>query len=130
MRQLRSIRFRLSAVFFFFFVVVLVLGFFSIDRLSDFNRVSADIRDRWLPNTRLLGDLNNFTSDFRAAEGRYLLSQTPAQLAATDGEMEQLDLLIGRAQRDYERIRNAPDETRLYEQFTARWSRISRNVVF
>src|SRR6202011_3441199 len=75
-----------------------------------------------LPNTRLLGDLNNFTSDFRAAEGRYLLSQTPAQLAATDGEMEQLDLLIGRAQRDYERIPNAPDEMRLYEQFTARWS--------
>jgi two-component system, OmpR family, sensor kinase len=122
MRQLRSIRFRLSAVFFFFFLLVLVLGFFSIDRLSDFNRVSADIRDRWLPNTRLLGDLNNFTSDFRAAEGRYLLSQTPAQLAATDGEMEQLDLLIGRAQRDYERIRNAPDETRRYEQFKARWS--------
>jgi two-component system OmpR family sensor kinase len=122
MRQLRSIRFRLSAVFFFFFLLVLVLGFFSIDRLSDFNRASADIRDRWLPNTRLLGDLNNFTSDFRAAEGRYLLSQTPAQLAATDAEMEQLDLLIGRAQRDYERIRNAPDETRRYEQFKARWS--------
>jgi two-component system, OmpR family, sensor kinase len=122
MRQLRSIRFRLSAVFFFFFLLVLVLGVFSIDRLSDFNSVSADIRDRWLPNTRLLGDLNNFTSDFRAAEGRYLLSQTPAELAATDREMEQLDILIGRAQRDYERIRNAPGETRLYEQFKTHWS--------
>src|ERR1043166_6625366 len=122
MRHLRSIRFRLSAVFFFFFLLVLVLGFFSIDRLSDFNRVSADIRDRWLPNTRLLGDLNNFTSDFRAAEGRYLLSQTPAELAATQKEMEQLDLLIGRAQRGYERIYNDPSESRLYEQFKARWS--------
>ena len=122
MRQLRSIRFRLSAVFFFFFLLVLVLGVFSIDRLSDFNSVSADIRDRWLPNTRLLGDLNNFTSDFRAAEGRYLLSPTPVQLAATDREMEQHDILIGRAQRDYERIRNAAGETRLYEQFKARWS--------
>src|SRR5215471_15347358 len=122
MKQLRSIRFRLSAVFFFFFLLVLVLGFFSIDRLSDFNSVSADIRDRWLPNTRLLGDLNNFTSDFRAAEGRYLLSQTPAELAATAKEMEQLDVLIARAQGGYERIANAPDETRLYEQFKARWS--------
>jgi len=122
MRQLRSIRFRLSAVFFFFFLLVLVLGVFSIERLSDFNRVSADIRDRWLPNTRLLGDLNNYTSDFRAAEGRYLLSQTPAQLAATETEMEQLDILIGRAQRDYERIRNDANETRLYERFKARWS--------
>jgi two-component system OmpR family sensor kinase len=122
MRQVRSIRFRLSAVFFFFFLLVLVLGLFCIERLSDFNRVSADIRDRWLPNTRLLGDLNNFTSDFRAAEGRYLLSQTPAQLASTETEMEQLDLLIGRTQRDYERISNDANEIRLYEQFRARWS--------
>src|ERR1043166_6793099 len=122
MRHLRSIRFRLSAVFFFFFLLVLVFGFFSIDRLSDFNRVSADIRERWLPNTRLVGDLNNFTSDFRAAEGRYLLSQTPAELAATEKEMEQLDLFIGRAQRGYERIRNDANEARLYQQFKARWS--------
>src|SRR5580693_3040461 len=122
MRLLRSIRFRLSAVFFFFFLLVLVLGVFSIGQLSDSNRVSADIRDRWLPNTRLLGDLNNFTSDFRAAEGRYLLSQTQAQLAATEMEMEQLDVLISRAQQGYERIANDPSETRLYEQFKARWS--------
>ncbi|HEV3395189.1 MAG TPA: MCP four helix bundle domain-containing protein, partial [Xanthobacteraceae bacterium] len=128
MRQLRSIRFRLSAVFFFFFVLVLVLGLFSIGRLSDFNRVSADIRDRWLPNTRLLGDLNNFTSDFRAAEGRYLLSQTPAEVAATEKEMEELDLYIERAQRGYERIHNDPGESRLYEQFTARWNDY-RNLV-
>jgi len=122
MKQLRSIRFRLSAVFFFFFVLVLVLGLFSIERLSDFNRVSADIRDRWLPNTRLLGDLNNFTSDFRAAEGRYLLSQTPGDLAATEKEMEELDLFIGRAQTAYERIRNDRDETRIYDQFRTQWS--------
>jgi two-component system OmpR family sensor kinase len=128
MRQLRSIRFRLSAVLFFFFLLVLVLGLFSIGRLSDFNRVSADIRDRWLPNTRLLGDLNNFTSDFRAAEGRYLLSQTPAEVAATEKEMEELDLYIERAQRGYERIHNDPGESRLYEQFKARWNDY-RNLV-
>jgi signal transduction histidine kinase len=125
---LRSIRFRLSAVLFFFFLLVLVLGLFSIGRLSDFNRVSADIRDRWLPNTRLLGDLNNFTSDFRAAEGRYLLSQTPAEVAATEKEMEELDLYIERAQRGYERIHNDPGESRLYEQFKARWNDY-RNLV-
>ena len=122
MRLLRSIRFRLSAVFFFFFLLVLVLGVFSIGQLSDSNRVSADIRDRWLPNTRLLGDLNNFTSDFRAAEGRDLLSQTPAERATTEKEMEELDLFISEAQRGYERIRNDADETQLYEQFKARWS--------
>jgi len=122
MRQLRSIRFRLSAVFFFFFLLVLVLGFFSIGRLSDFNQVSADIRDRWLPNTRLLGDLNNFTSDFRAAEGHYLLAQTAAERAASEKEMETLDLFIAQAQRRFEGIRNDADENRLYERFKTRWS--------
>jgi two-component system, OmpR family, sensor kinase len=121
MRNPRSIRFRLSAVFFFFFLLVLVLGLFSIGRLSDFNRVSSDIRDRWLPNTRLLGDLNNFTSDFRAAEGRYLLSQTPAEVTAVQKEMDALDLFIAQAQSGYERIYHDQMEDQLYDQFKARW---------
>jgi two-component system OmpR family sensor kinase len=122
MRQPRSIRFRLSAVFFFFFLLVLVLGLFSIGRLSDFNRVSSDIRDRWLPNTRLLGDLNNFTSDFRAAEGRYLLSATPAETTLTAKEMNELDLFVAQAQSGYERIYHDVAESQLYEQFKARWN--------
>ena len=74
MRQPRSIRFHLSLVFIFFFLLIFFLGMLSIARLRDFNKVSADIADLWLPNTRVLGDLNNYTSDFRAAEGNMLLS--------------------------------------------------------
>ena len=65
--QPRSIRFHLSLVFCFFFLLVIVLGLFTMSRLSDFDRVSAGVVDVWLPNTRVLGDLNNYTSDFRAA---------------------------------------------------------------
>src|SRR5882762_9533951 len=74
MRQPRSIRFHLSLVFIFFFLLIFFLGMLSIARLRDFNNVSADIADLWLPNTRVLGDLNNYTSDFRAAEGNNLLA--------------------------------------------------------
>ena len=73
----RSLNFLLSLVFSFFLLLVTVLGLFSIERLSEFNRSAADVRDIWLPSTRFIGDLNNFTSDFRAAEG-HLLSSTPA----------------------------------------------------
>ena len=83
MRQPRSIRFHLTAVFLLFFSLVVVLGLFSIWRLSNFNRLSADVAELWLPNTRVLGDLNNFTSDFRAIEGSNLLSSDPAEAAAT-----------------------------------------------
>ena len=78
MRQPHSIRFHLTAVFLLFFLLVVVLGMFSIWRLSNFNRLSADVAEVWLPNTRALGDLNNFTSDFRAIEGSNLLSSDPA----------------------------------------------------
>jgi two-component system OmpR family sensor kinase len=122
MKNPHSIRFRLSAVFFFFFVLVIVLGLFSIGRLSDFNRVSADIRDLWLPNTRILGDLNNYTSDFRAAEGTLLLSSTPAEIAASRQDMQELDRLVAQAQVAYERLRHEAEEANLYAQFKALWT--------
>src|SRR5262249_33428316 len=104
MRQPRSIRFHLSLVFFLFFLLVIVLGLFSISRLTDFNRVSTGIADVWLPDTRILGDLNNFTSDFRATEGRDLLSSSASQIATTKSEIELLDGLIAQAQRGYEQL--------------------------
>ncbi len=122
MRQSRSIRFHLSAVFFFFFLLVVVLGLFSISRLSDFDKVSSDIVDLWLPNTRVLGDLNNFTSDFRAAEGSALLSTRASDLAASEAEMGELDRVIAEAEASYERIAHDAEETALHARFTALWT--------
>src|SRR6202035_2842187 len=69
MRRTRSIRTRLSLVFLFLFGLVALLGAFGIGSLSYFNGASSRVRDRSLPSTRVLGGLNNLTSDFRAAEG-------------------------------------------------------------
>ena len=90
-------------------------------RLRDFNNVSADIADLWLPTTRVLGDLNNFTSDFRAAEGSDLLSSNASEIAAIEKEMVELDRSISQAQYSYERLRHDPDEAGLYAQFRESW---------
>ena len=121
MRQPRSISFHLSLVFFLFFLLVIVLGLFSISRLTDFNRVSTGIADVWLPDTRILGDLNNFTSDFRATEGRDLLSSSASQIATTKGEIELLDGLIAQGQRGYEQLNHDAMESGLYAQFKDKW---------
>jgi signal transduction histidine kinase len=121
MRQPRSIRFHLGIVFFFFFLLVIVLGLFSISRLSNFNLVSKNIAELWLPNTRVLGDLNNFTSDFRAVEGSNLLASDASEIAATEKEMEQLDRSIAQAERNYEQIRHDAAENALYVRFKERW---------
>jgi signal transduction histidine kinase len=122
MRQPRSIRFHLTAVFLIFFLLVVVLGSFSIWRLSNFNRLSADVADVWLPNTRVLGDLNNFTSDYRAIEGSNLLSSEPAEIAATEKQMAALDRSIAEAERGFEQIRHDATETDLYAAFKAHWT--------
>jgi two-component system OmpR family sensor kinase len=130
MQQLRSIRLHLSAVCFFFFLLVIVLGLFSISRLGEFNKVSADVADVWLPNTREIGDLNNFTSDFRAAEGNDVLSasESETEIAAAQKEMDELDRSIAQAQRRYARIPHDAVETGLYAQFQESWARY-RGVV-
>jgi len=128
MKQPRSIRFHLSLVFFFFFLLVIVLGLFSIERLSGFNRVSADIRDRWLPNTRLIGDINNFPSDLPAAEGTNLLSSTTGEMVASEAEMRELDRSIAQAQSSYEKIPHELPESDLYADFKAKWTQY-RSIV-
>ena len=122
MRQPHSIRFHLTAVFLVFFFLVVVLGLFSIWRLSNFNRLSADVAELWLPNTRVLGDLNNFTSDFRAIEGSNLLSSDSSEIAATEKQMAELDRSIAEAERGFERIRHDAAETELYRRFKAHWT--------
>jgi two-component system, OmpR family, sensor kinase len=128
MRQPRSIRFHLTAVFLVFFLLVVVLGLFSIWRLSNFNRLSADVAELWLPTTRVLGDLNNFTSDFRAIEGSNLLSSDANEIAATEREMARLDHAIAEAERGFERIRRNTAEEDLYGRFKERWNDYRRIV--
>ena len=122
MRPPQSIRFHLAAVFLLFFALVVILGSFSIWRLSNFDVLSADVAEVWLPTTRALGDLNNYTSDFRAFEGSELLSADPSEAAATEKQMVDLDRTIAESEREFEIIRHDAAEEDLYGRFKARWS--------
>ena len=105
-----------------FFVLVCVLGSFSIWRLSNFNLLSANVSEVWLPTTRAIGDLNNYTSDFRAIEGSNLLSSDLAEAAATEQQMEDLDRSIAAAEREFEIIPHDAAANDLYSRFKAHWT--------
>ena len=128
MRLPQSIRFQLAAVFLLFFALVVALGAFSIWRLSNFNLLSAAVAEVWLPTTRALGDLNNYTSDFRAFEGSALLTSDPSEAAATEKQMEDLDRTIAEAERSFEGIRHDAAEDELYARFKARWNEYRSGV--
>jgi two-component system OmpR family sensor kinase len=126
--QPRSLNILLSSVFLFFFLLVTVLGLFSIERLSEFNKSSADVRDIWLPSTRLIGDLNNFTSDFRAAEGRHLLSSTSMESSASKKEIEDLGRAVVLAENGYDSLRHSSEISSQYAQFKKKWLEYRRVV--
>ena len=119
--QPRSLNILLSLVFSFFLLLVTVLGLFSIERLSEFNGSAADVRDIWLPSTRFIGDLDNFTSDFRAAEGRHLLSSTPTESAASEKEIGDLGQAVVLAQSGYEGLHHSQEIAAQYTQFKQQW---------
>jgi two-component system OmpR family sensor kinase len=122
MWQPQSIRSHLAAVFLLFVALVVILGSFSIWRLSNFDVSSADVAEVWLPTTRALGDLNNYTSDFRAFEGGELLSSDSSEAAATEKQMEELDRTIADSEREFEAIRHDAAENELYDRFKAHWT--------
>jgi signal transduction histidine kinase len=122
MRHALSLRRRLSLLFLALFATILVLGLASAWSLSHSNEVSIDIRTRWLPNVRLLGDLNNFTSDYRTAEANSLLAANADDLAGSLRDIQTLDLEVTRAQREYVTIPHGGEEATLYQQFASTWA--------
>jgi two-component system OmpR family sensor kinase len=128
MRRAHSIRARLSLVFLFLFLLVIVLGLESLGSLSYVNDASAQIRLRWLPSTRALGDLNNFTTDFPAAEAAMLRARSATERAVIERQMAELDRGISAAQSAYRRIPHDATEEGLYRRFETKWSEF-RSIV-
>lgn len=120
-RAPRAIRILLSAASLLVLVLMIGLGAFSLQRLSDVNRVSDEIRNQWLQDVRLIGDMNNYMSDYRTAEGTHLLSNTAGELAASERDIADLDAQVVRAQRAYEALSNEASELRFYDEFAREW---------
>lgn len=121
-RYWRSLRGRLSLVLFILFATIVLLGVASVWSLRNSNEVSNDVDVRWLPNTRLLGDLNNFTSDYRTAEADSLLATNQKEEAQALHDIQVLGQEVIRAQQGYERIPHDAREWELYRQFSTTWS--------
>jgi signal transduction histidine kinase len=121
MTQIHSLRTRARSIAGLVLLLVVVLGLFSLWRLNDYSIIVSEIRERYLQNTQFLGDLNNSTSDFRAAEAAALLASTPSDINENDREIRRLDTLIATAQRSFEHVNNDATTTKLYDDFTRKW---------
>lgn len=126
MPMLRPIRVRLSLVFVLFLLLVIGVGAFSIDRLSSFHRVSAQISGRWLQSNRILGDLNNYISDYRATEGDMLIATSRVDQRAAERQATALDEIIAIGESRYGKIEHDPADLALYQRFINQWAEYRR----
>ena len=118
----QSIALRLFLVFLFLLLLVILLGALAIASLSYSNTASSQVRDRWLPSTRVLGDLNNFTSDHRVAEASLLLSTTDQNLITSEQQLDQLDHNIRDSEQAYSQIPSDGSERQLNRRFQTEWT--------
>jgi len=121
MRAGESIGFRLIAAFLLLFAIIIGFGLVGLMRVDEFNRESSAIRERWLKSTRYLGDLNNFTSDFRALEATVLISPTADQSQSLSTETAKLDDEIMRSKHAYESLAHDRSEMQIYQEFEKNW---------
>jgi signal transduction histidine kinase len=121
-----SIRVRLYSVIILLFALIVGLGAFGSAHLSDVNHASEVIRNHWLRDTGILGDISNYMSDYRAAEADRLLASTVAEEAASDMDIATLRDTVAEKQRAYEQIPQDPAEGQLYGQFAQQWTAYQR----
>jgi two-component system, OmpR family, sensor kinase len=117
-----SIRVRLYSVIVVLFALIVGLGAFGSAHLRDVNHASEVIRNLWLRDTGILGDISNYMSDYRAAEANRLLASTEAEDSASDADIASLRDTVAARQRAYEQIAQDPAEARLYAQFAQQWA--------
>ncbi len=122
MRKLGTLQVRLGFISVMLFVMIAGFGAFTLRLFSEYNELSNDVRGRWLPNTRVLGDLNNTTSDVRTAEGDILLASGAAERASQEAAFAALGRSVARAQKEYEQIPHTIPQDLIYASFVRRWS--------
>ena len=79
-----TIRAKVIDAFLTVLVVTLALGSFAVTRMGAMNDQAADVRDNWLPSTRVLGRIAVLTEEYRQKQGMLVIDTRPDVVAAQD----------------------------------------------
>jgi methyl-accepting chemotaxis protein len=94
-----SIRSKIIAGFTAVLICTIGLGLFSTQRLDAVNGSAQDIKDNYLPGTRILGRMAQVSERLRSNRGSLLLATTEAQRAQYGATIKEQAALYARAGR-------------------------------
>jgi methyl-accepting chemotaxis protein len=121
-RQL-SIRGKIIAGFAAVLICTIGLGLFSTQRLDAVNSNAQEIRNNYLPSTRVLGHLAQIGERMRQNRASVLLAVTDAQRAQAAATLQEQVQNYAREREAYQRLISSIEEQRRVDAFDAAWKR-------
>jgi methyl-accepting chemotaxis protein len=123
LRLLNDIRVRTKIVIAFVLILCCAtgLGLFAIQRLATVNAASAAIREEWLPQTRILGELAYHVMRYRQLEATAALAP-PGAKQAEAREIQAERALVDKAIATYTPFVSTDEERRFADEVTRLWA--------
>ncbi len=116
-----SIRSKIIAGFAAVLLCTVGLGLFASQRLDALNANAQDIKDDYLPSTRILGHMAQVSERLRSNRAALLLATTDAQRAQYNATINEQAELYAREREAYQPLISPGDERRLTSAFDAAW---------
>jgi methyl-accepting chemotaxis protein len=117
-----QIRTKVLAAFTAVLLVTVTLGQFAIERLGEVNGAAAEMRDTWLPSTRVLGKLEGRVRQFRLNQANYLVVKTDKYHQQLIESMRASLEQFRAARAEYEPMITPGEERRLAKALDDSWA--------
>ena len=116
-----SIRSKIIAGFAAVLLCTIGLGLFATQRLDAVNANAQNIKDDYLPGTRILGHMAQVSERLRSNRAALLLATTDAQRAQYNTTINEQAQLYAQEREAYQPLISPGDEQRLTSAFDAAW---------
>jgi methyl-accepting chemotaxis protein len=113
-----SIKAKVTGAFALVLLVAIGLGLFAVERLGAVNGAAADIRDNWLPSTRLLGEFAHQMASQRASVATLLLQTSDDGMAKQQAALEKTTAARDAAWRSYQPLISPGEEQRIGDEIS------------
>lgn len=103
-------------------VLLVIMGFLSVNSLSDVNEKSIEIADGWMPRIGIAGEINTLTSDYRAAQYNHVVSETAEEMTSADQTLADLRDQIEARFDAYEQTLTSEAERQTVHKIKENWA--------
>jgi methyl-accepting chemotaxis protein len=116
-----SIRTKITVVVAFLLVAITGMGGVAVWSMQALNINAVDIQSNWLPNVRVLGELQRNVIQYRSIVRAYLLADTMVGKQAVAKRYDGLRAVNASVRQKYQTQIRSPEERSLYNEWVRQW---------